>query len=329
MTTGGEGGMLVTDDHAAVGARVVVQGPRQELRRGVQPRAPAGLSLAARVVRHQLAHDRDAGGDRPAPARQAAGAGSPRAGATRSCSTRELAGVAGPRARARAAHRGHAYYKYYAFVDPARLAAGLEPASASSKRSTRKAFPALEGSCSEMYLEKAFVGRGSRARPSALPVARALGETSLMFMVHPTHERARRARHRGRDPQGHGGGGAALKPIDAPRLSRFPPRRRRSGGRRGASRTGCASTWRSRRTTTQVMWQTLLWVVPLQALVFWSFGLYRGIWRYASLQDLKRLLRRGRRRLADRARAALRRHVCRPRCRARCCCSTRSCCCSS
>ena len=40
---------------------------------------------------------------------------------------------------------------------------------------------------------------------------------------------------------------------------------------------------------TQVMWQTLLWVVPLQALVFWSFGLYRGIWRYASLQDLKRL----------------------------------------
>src|SRR5687768_18590909 len=40
----------------------------------------------------------------------------------------------------------------------------------------------------------------------------------------------------------------------------------------------------------QLMWETLLWVVPGQALVFWSFGLYRGIWRYASLQDLKRLL---------------------------------------
>ncbi len=40
----------------------------------------------------------------------------------------------------------------------------------------------------------------------------------------------------------------------------------------------------------QVMWQTLLWVVPAQTLVFWSFGLYRGIWRYASIQDLKRLL---------------------------------------
>ena len=39
------------------------------------------------------------------------------------------------------------------------------------------------------------------------------------------------------------------------------------------------------------MLHTLLWVVPTQALVFWSFGLYRGIWRYASLQDLQRLLR--------------------------------------
>jgi len=34
---------------------------------------------------------------------------------------------------------------------------------------------------------------------------------------------------------------------------------------------------------------TLAWVVPLQALVFWGFGLYRGIWRFASLPDLKRI----------------------------------------
>jgi len=38
------------------------------------------------------------------------------------------------------------------------------------------------------------------------------------------------------------------------------------------------------------MVQTLLWAVPLQTLVFWKFGLYRGMWRYASLQDLKRIL---------------------------------------
>jgi FlaA1/EpsC-like NDP-sugar epimerase len=38
------------------------------------------------------------------------------------------------------------------------------------------------------------------------------------------------------------------------------------------------------------MWATLPWVVPVQAVIFWKFGLYRGIWRYASLQDLKRIL---------------------------------------
>src|SRR5512139_3360397 len=35
---------------------------------------------------------------------------------------------------------------------------------------------------------------------------------------------------------------------------------------------------------------TLTWVVPLQAVVFWRFGLYRGIWRFASLPDLKRIV---------------------------------------
>jgi FlaA1/EpsC-like NDP-sugar epimerase len=36
---------------------------------------------------------------------------------------------------------------------------------------------------------------------------------------------------------------------------------------------------------------TLLWVVPVQAFVLWYFGLYRGIWRFASLPDLKRILK--------------------------------------
>jgi len=35
---------------------------------------------------------------------------------------------------------------------------------------------------------------------------------------------------------------------------------------------------------------TMAWVVPLQAVVFWRFGLYRGIWRFASLPDLKRIM---------------------------------------
>ena len=35
---------------------------------------------------------------------------------------------------------------------------------------------------------------------------------------------------------------------------------------------------------------TLIWVVPLQMAIFWQFGLYRGIWRYASTADLRRIV---------------------------------------
>ncbi len=44
--------------------------------------------------------------------------------------------------------------------------------------------PCFSGSCSEIYLEKAFAGCFSPGE--RLPVARALGESSLMFLVHPT-----------------------------------------------------------------------------------------------------------------------------------------------
>lgn len=37
------------------------------------------------------------------------------------------------------------------------------------------------------------------------------------------------------------------------------------------------------------MWQSLAWIVPLFGLVFYAVGLYRGIWRYASLPDLYRI----------------------------------------
>lgn len=38
------------------------------------------------------------------------------------------------------------------------------------------------------------------------------------------------------------------------------------------------------------MWHMLALVVPVQAFIFWYYGLYRGIWRYASLPDLKRIV---------------------------------------
>jgi FlaA1/EpsC-like NDP-sugar epimerase len=39
----------------------------------------------------------------------------------------------------------------------------------------------------------------------------------------------------------------------------------------------------------EAMWNNLLWTIPLQAAIFHSFGLYRGIWRFASIPDLRRI----------------------------------------
>lgn len=40
----------------------------------------------------------------------------------------------------------------------------------------------------------------------------------------------------------------------------------------------------------QVMWSYLAWVVPVQGVAFYFFGLYRGIWRFASIPDLRRIV---------------------------------------
>ena len=46
-------------------------------------------------------------------------------------------------------------------------------------------YPAFQGGCSEVYLEKCFQNLGLFPR-DRLEVARELGESSLMFLVHPT-----------------------------------------------------------------------------------------------------------------------------------------------
>jgi FlaA1/EpsC-like NDP-sugar epimerase len=40
----------------------------------------------------------------------------------------------------------------------------------------------------------------------------------------------------------------------------------------------------------QAMWSALAVVIPVQGIVFYAFGLYRGLWRFASVSDLKRIL---------------------------------------
>jgi dTDP-4-amino-4,6-dideoxygalactose transaminase len=81
-------------------------------------------------------------------------------------------------------HVEHACYKHYMYVRPEQLVAGWSRDKIVAEISAR-GVPCFQGSCSEVYLEKAFDSTDWRPK-SRLPRARLLGETSLMFLVHPT-----------------------------------------------------------------------------------------------------------------------------------------------
>jgi dTDP-4-amino-4,6-dideoxygalactose transaminase len=82
-------------------------------------------------------------------------------------------------------HIFHSYYKYYVHVRPEALGPGWSRDRILEQINAR-GVPCFAGSCSEVYLEKAFP---QEMRPAnRLPVARELGETSLTFLVHPTLE---------------------------------------------------------------------------------------------------------------------------------------------
>ena len=78
----------------------------------------------------------------------------------------------------------HANYKYYTYVRPEFLASSWNR-DRIIEEINALGVPCYHGSCSEVYLEKAFDNTGWRPK-DRLPVARELGETSLMFLVHPT-----------------------------------------------------------------------------------------------------------------------------------------------
>jgi len=96
--------------------------------------------------------------------------------------TKALSALPGLRIPATPAGIHHAFYKYYAFVRPEMLQDSWDRNSILHAIEAQ-GVPCFVGSCSEIYLEKAFIAR--RRHPS-LPVAKLLGETSLMFLVHPT-----------------------------------------------------------------------------------------------------------------------------------------------
>lgn len=78
----------------------------------------------------------------------------------------------------------HAEYKHYFFVRPELFAPGWDRDKLVDEM-VKRGCPCYQGSCSEVYLEKAFDGTGWRPAVR-LPHAKLLGETSVMMLVHPT-----------------------------------------------------------------------------------------------------------------------------------------------
>lgn len=182
MSTGGEGGMITTNDEAMFKAAWSYKDHGKSYR-AMNPRTASpefrwvheSFGTNGRLTEMQAALGRvqlrelD---DRVAARR-----------ANAAMLTHEISDVAGLRLTIPPSDVEHAYYKYYAFLrsedlrrdwDRDRVAAALRA----------EGIPCFSGSCSEIYLEKAF---STVTRPhERLPVARELGETSLMFLVHPT-----------------------------------------------------------------------------------------------------------------------------------------------
>lgn len=78
----------------------------------------------------------------------------------------------------------HAYYRQYAYIKQEGLKSGWTRDRIIDEI-VAQGFPAFQGSCSEVYLEKAFDETGLKPE-ERLPVARELGENSIMLLTHPS-----------------------------------------------------------------------------------------------------------------------------------------------
>ena len=182
MTTGGEGGMLVTDsrelwekawaykDHGKSYAAVFEREHAPGFRwlhesfgtnwRITEMQAAIGRLQLAKLPRWLALRRRNA-----------------------SLLSQGLSAVPGLRLVLPPEHSEHAYYKYYTFIRPELLRAGWNLERILNALEA-EGIPCGVGACSEIYLEKAFVdaGLGPGGR---LPVAQRLADASLMFMLHP------------------------------------------------------------------------------------------------------------------------------------------------
>ena len=214
ITTGGEGGMVTCNDEALWRAIWSYKDHGKSYAAVYEREHPPGfrwlhegfgtnwrmLEMQAAIGRIQLKRMKDWTAARTANAMALSEAMSPFAGEGGAVRVPEFRCLSCPSLRRGAANvviqdRGsprctrddgctYAYYKFYAYVRPENLAAGWTRDRIIDEINAH-GVPCYVGSCSEVYLEKAFDNTGWRPA-ERLPVAKQLGETSLMFLVHPT-----------------------------------------------------------------------------------------------------------------------------------------------
>ncbi|MDI6816837.1 MAG: DegT/DnrJ/EryC1/StrS aminotransferase family protein [Actinomycetota bacterium] len=183
MTSGGEGGMLVTDDES-VWERAWAFKDHGKSFHAVNNRehTPGFRWLHESFgTNWRLAEMQSAGG-RIALKKLPSWVAGRRAHAA--ILAERFSDMPGLRVTDPTAECGHAYYKYYVFVRPGALRLGWTRDRIIGAICA-EGVPCSTGSCGEIYLERAFIDAGL-APKQRLKVGRALSETSLMFLVHPT-----------------------------------------------------------------------------------------------------------------------------------------------
>jgi dTDP-4-amino-4,6-dideoxygalactose transaminase len=183
ITTGGEGGLLATDDEETWLSAWAFKDHGKDYKAVYEPHQAPGFKwlhgsfgtnwrmteVQAAIGRIQL---------------RKLGKWSDRRRANAQVLIDALKGVPALRIPEPPPHLRHAYYRFYAYVKPEALRSTWNRDRLIADVSAN-GVPCFSGSCSEIYREQAFVG--TRFAPSAtLAGARELGETSIALLVHPT-----------------------------------------------------------------------------------------------------------------------------------------------
>lgn len=198
ITTGGEGGMLTCNDEGLWRAIWSYKDHGKSYAAVYERDHPPGFrwlhesigtngrmtEMQAAIGRLQLRYMADWSAARTANASAIREALLPLAGESGVVRVPELGCSACPAVGCDTCSCVHAYYKYYAFIRPENLANGWSRDRIVTEVNSCGVL-CYTGSCSEVYLERVFDNTGFRPK-QRLPVAKELGETSLMFLVHPT-----------------------------------------------------------------------------------------------------------------------------------------------